>query len=217
MQVPAKVPNILEFNCSSNGHAPPMLVSDAIHLWLGRLGEPGDPGVLNAHERARADALRDPRRRSRFVSARTQLRKTLSCYVGCAPKDVALAVAPGGRPVLIAQPHSSALAFSLSHSGDALAIAVSRHAIGVDVEILRPVRSALAIARRYLDANAATALENCEPENRDLIFLSAWTKIEAACKSTGWGWRGRKSVSNVPTLTLQRDDLISSLAFAARP
>jgi phosphopantetheinyl transferase len=214
MQVPTNVPNILEFNCSSNGHAPPVLESVAIHLWLGQLGEPGDLGVLNGHERARADALHDPRRRSRFVSARTQLRKTLSCYLGCAPEDVGLAVAPGGKPVLIARPHNSALAFSLSHSGDALAIAISRHAVGVDVESLRPVRNAHAIARRYLNLDATTALENCAPEERDLNFLGAWTRIEAACKSTGWGWRGRKLVSNLPTVTLHRDGLVMSLAFA---
>jgi 4'-phosphopantetheinyl transferase len=96
---------------------------------------------------------------------------------------------PAGKPVLAGRPPGegagSGLSFSLAHSGDAVAIAVARSPVGIDVE-----RNAtgcvcsLAPAMHPDDTALAEALP--EPE-RHAAIIRWWVRIEAVLKCAGTG------------------------------
>ena len=59
--------------------------------------------------------------------------------------------------------------------------------IGVDVEALRVVDDALALAERNFSAAECAALASAPPVHRDLAFLQIWTRKEACLKAIGSG------------------------------
>jgi phosphopantetheinyl transferase len=76
----------------------------------------------------------------------------------------------------------------VSHSGDLAAVAASRAGpVGIDVEAVRPLRHALALAGRYFEPAAAARVERATGPERDVTFLQHWTRLEAAAKATGRG------------------------------
>lgn len=70
--------------------------------------------------------------------------------------------------------------FSLSHSGELAALAVSETPVGLDVEKIAPVRRAA--ARAF--TSAEREFMEADPERR---FTYLWTRKEAALKCTGAG------------------------------
>jgi phosphopantetheinyl transferase len=80
---------------------------------------------------------------------------------------------PLGRPLLAAE-HASDIHFSVSHSGEMVAIAFSRALVGVDTEHkARPVDADL-LRRWGLEAG----------QQRE--FLQLWTRNEAYLKALAW-------------------------------
>ena len=81
-----------------------------------------------------------------------------------------------------------ALAFSLTHTRGLVACAVTRgHAVGIDVEGIRPVPSAQHIADTRMTASEAASLASCAPEDLETRFLELWTLKEAYSKALGLG------------------------------
>src|SRR5262249_57117992 len=96
---------------------------------------------------------------------------------------------PSGKPVLGGpQPGEgtgNGLSFSLAHSGDAVAIAVARRPVGIDVE--REATGcvcSLAPAMHPDDTALAEALS--EPE-RHAAIIRWWVRMEAVLKCAGTG------------------------------
>jgi 4'-phosphopantetheinyl transferase len=81
-----------------------------------------------------------------------------------------------------AKPHFSERSpdFSLSHSGEFTAVAVSETPVGLDIEKLRPIDAA-AVSRRFFGKEIADRA----------AFFSEWTKREAAIKRDGYGFPAR--------------------------
>lgn len=76
-------------------------------------------------------------------------------------------------------------AFSLSHCDGAVAVAVSRTAVGVDIEdAARPLSSAR-LADKICNEREAAHLEQTSPEARDGLLLEMWTAKESLFKKTG--------------------------------
>ena len=157
----------------------------AIQAVAERLGSPfaAEPGT--ARMPAATPILEDK------ALARLALRQSLARIVGPDRASRPFAVRPGGKPALAASPYPSAPtpAFSLSHAGHAVLIAIApAEPIGVDLETIRPLR--LSDHRRVLLEQAALALVPGSPlpdASADQRFIQAWVRLEAFAKATGEG------------------------------
>ena len=98
---------------------------------------------LSAVETQRAERFRFERHRRRFIVARGRLRQQLAARLGIKPEAVALAYGRNGKPRLL----NRDLSFSVSHCDDVALFAFSNASeVGVDIEAIRPIRDADAIA-----------------------------------------------------------------------
>jgi 4'-phosphopantetheinyl transferase len=117
------------------------------------------------------------------------LRAVLAQQTGLPAAALVFGAGPFGKPFLHAP---AACVFNLSHSDDVAVIAVAPGAsagteIGVDVEVLRPMRDAIALAERNFTPAEQRALRAAPPELRDLAFMRGWTRKEACLKAIGSG------------------------------
>ena len=138
---------------------------------------------LDAEEQHRAARFHFDRHRRRFVAAHAFLRSVLAWHTGHHPAGIVFTRTARGKPFAPA----IGLQFNLSHSHDAFACAVAQQRVGVDIEHLRTMPDALAIARRFFSAAEVEALVRLEPDRRPLGFFSCWTRKEAYVKATGKG------------------------------
>jgi 4'-phosphopantetheinyl transferase len=148
--------------------------------------EAGLRGELSPGEIARAERFASPRVRRRFVVARGTLRALLGFLLEERPRSVPIAEGSSGKPRL-AEPEPR-LHFNVSHSGDlALVCVADGLEVGVDLESVRPVPSAVAIARRCFTPAEASFVEDGAQEDVDRRFLRCWTRKEALVKALGTG------------------------------
>ncbi|MBU2407544.1 MAG: 4'-phosphopantetheinyl transferase superfamily protein, partial [Gammaproteobacteria bacterium] len=123
--------------------------------------------------------------RNRFVAAHAALRETLAAQTGIPAALLDYAIGAHGKPELV---EPQPIRFNLSHSQSVALIAIEPTlAVGVDVELLRPMQDAQALANAYFTQAERQALEAVDPENRDRAFLTCWTRKEACLKATGLG------------------------------
>ena len=112
------------------------------------------------------------------------VRSLLSEYAGA---GVAIEYDTRGK----AHVRGDALHFNVSHSGGALALAVSRsQPLGIDLEHRRRPRRAVELARRFFARHEAAVLENLPETERQDAFLRLWTHKEALVKAEGSGIAG---------------------------
>lgn len=185
-----------------------------IHVWRLWPGAP-DPATthwLDTRERQRLEAMGDEAGRRQLLATRVGLRRVLGGYVGCHPAELPLRIAEGGKPFLAHGPF-----FNLTHSGSLALLAVADRAVGIDVEVLRAVPRAIAIARRVLDPAAAKALAGMPESERHRAFLALWTAMEARQKCLGEGVFGRRiAPDEVDALTFHPGpEHLGHLAWAA--
>ncbi|MCS6815117.1 MAG: 4'-phosphopantetheinyl transferase superfamily protein [Cyanobacteria bacterium] len=146
---------------------------------------------LSPDERQRAERFRFPRDRQRFVAGRGWLRTLLARYLNITPTLVQFEYLSHGKPVLVNDP---TIQFNLSHSQDlALCVVTRQHAVGIDVEYLRPV-AANDIAQRFFRPNEWTTLATLNPEEQQSAFFRYWTCKEAYLKACGDGLGKLQSV-----------------------
>jgi 4'-phosphopantetheinyl transferase len=161
------------------------LQKGALHLWTVDL-DAGLPAEgfreLSPAEQARANAFRFEHLRNRYVAAHVALRRILSRYAGAPPEAVRFGAGPYGKPLLEREPR---LAFNLSHAERFAMVALAPAEIGVDIERLRPVPDALAIAARFFHPEEVRLLEAAPAA--DDAFLRLWTLKEAYLKYFGKG------------------------------
>ena len=164
-----------------------------VHVWLAMVDAllpltPAVEAVLSPDERVRAERFVFAADRNRFVAARAVLRRLLAGYLGTTPPDVRLSYDAYGKPVVSGYP--SAPAFNVSHSHDAAVFAISRAGdVGVDVEALRPLPDAEALAARFFAAREVENLRALAPAERESAFFRGWTRKEAFIKAVGRGLR----------------------------
>ena len=150
---------------------------------VARLDAPSDEvrslqASLCPHERQRAARFRFERHRRRFIVARGRLRQLLAARLGLTPEAVEFAYGANGKPRVLN------LHFSVSHCDDVALFAFSEASeIGVDLEAIRPIREADAIAAQFFSPSERLV---CEIE-KPLGFLRCWTRMEALAKALGEG------------------------------
>jgi 4'-phosphopantetheinyl transferase len=169
----------------------PLLVLEPgeVHVWRASLNVSETAlascsAVLSAGERERAARYRFARDRAHFIAARAFLRAILGAYTGRPAAQVHVRVGRHGKPVLADAPGPE---FNLSHSGGIAIYAVSDRRVGVDVERIRPMPDALAIAARFFSAAERLALEAVESSRLAEHFFTCWTRKEAYLKARGDG------------------------------
>lgn len=117
---------------------------------------------------------------------RSILDDILARYLACPPDRLEIRVQPGGKPYLAAP--GTDIQFNLSHCADMALVAVARGvAVGVDVEVERPIDNPLRLARRVFTAAEVAALEALPPSRHGGRFLELWTRMEARQKALGRG------------------------------
>src|SRR5262245_13992045 len=138
------------------------MVDGEVDLWATRLAGTEDliralNATLSLDERQRAQAFVFDRHRNNFIIARGLLRAILASYLQQPPDRIELEAGAKGKPALRGRPRL--LHFNLTHSDDCVLFAVTReHEIGVDVERVRTLPDADAIAARYFAAGEVADL-----------------------------------------------------------
>lgn len=149
-----------------------------------------DLADLGPAERETARALAFPADRHRYQAAHVLLRRVLSGYTGLAPGQLNFdrercptCGRQAGRPVLRGCPGPY---FSLSHSGGAVAIAVSAAtAVGIDAERVPGV--CLCPLAEVMPGQHAYRLGPLAEPQRHAAILRWWVRTEAVLKCRGEG------------------------------
>lgn len=167
----------------------------AVSVWL--LALPGaeewartGPRHLDAAEHERMRAFRREVDRVRYGFAHSALRAVLALCTGREPaalrfvrEDCPGCGGPHGRPAL----DGEGPAFSLSHGGDLVAIAVAAHAVGVDVEPRPGLRTVTEVTTALHPGERAEIEAATGDEERTAAFARLWTRKEAYLKGVGTG------------------------------
>ncbi len=165
---------------------PPDYSGPPVDIWQIDLDQSATEDSLSPEERQRAERLRLPLVRRRFVAARVALRRVLSSYTGLEPGALRFDYGPTGKPSLAGFDWPQ---FNLSHCDDLALLAVSALPVGVDVERVRPLDALpqmMQIACSPAERQALRAL----PESRRLrAFFYTWTRKEALMKAHGAGFK----------------------------
>ena len=161
-------------------------------MWWLRLDEMPDAAAvatLSADEIARGARFAFEGLRRRHLASHVALRAILAQQTGLPAATLVFGAGPFGKPFLQAP---AACVFNMSHSDDVAVIAVAPDAvagteIGIDVEVLRPMRDAIALAERNFTEAEQRELLAAPADLRDLAFMRGWTRKEACLKAIGSG------------------------------
>lgn len=173
----------------------PEVLEQAVHVWLCRL-EVGSiaalarsgRAILSEDECRRADRMQRESQRQMFEVAHGLVRQSLSLYADVAPTEWTFETNRWGRPEIAGPDHARSLCFSLSHTRDLVACAISAGvACGVDVENVDRRGRPLRIARRVLSEPELADLDAQPAESKLGRLLEYWTLKEAYLKARGVG------------------------------
>jgi len=167
------------------------------HVWLFDIRAPefqalADTDFTSTSERSRAARAADAKMERAVIARRSALRLLLARYVGLPPQALRIVTAPGGKPVLVPPSDSvmKTVAFSVCHSGDLYCVAVGgEQSLGLDVERIREVSRARAIAERWFGAGEAERFSDLDGDDLMVEFMRMWTAKEALAKRHGAGLR----------------------------
>lgn len=197
-------------------HSPDLLLAippvDEVHLWTTFLSRAavvtGDPeSGLSPAERRRAAGIAAAADRARFVAGRALLRAILGRYLEDGPLEIESD--RQGKPRL----GSGAFEFSVAHAGGLLAVAISRSAVGVDLEPASAAARIAPLATGFTPRERA-ALDCREKEARRRALVTLWCAKEAVGKLSGEGLaRGLDAHDVLPLL----DRPVARIAGEAGP
>lgn len=144
--------------------------------------------LLSAPERERARRFAFARDARRFMVGRARLRQLLADRLGVRPECVELAYGARGKPALANPGRYSDLRFNLSRRDDVAVYALSfGREVGIDVESVRMISDADAIAARWFSRAENEAYRALDPRQKALGFVNCWTRKEAFVKALGDG------------------------------
>lgn len=135
--------------------------------------------LLSEDERNRAAAFVRDEPRRRFIVARGRLRERLGERIGVAPAEVVFRYGPNGKPEV------EGVHFNVAHTGDLALCAIAAAPVGVDVERIRPMKNAAALAERWFHAEEVERIAGAAHPLTE--FFRTWTMKEAALKLVGVG------------------------------
>ena len=144
--------------------------------------------VLSEEERQRATRFVFDDDRRRFIVARARLRELLSARLATSPRSVEFSYGASGKPALSSRFADADLRFNLSHSGEiaVYGFATGRE-IGIDVEAVRELPDAEALAARFYSRRENEVYRALDARDRARGFFNCWTRKEAFVKALGHG------------------------------
>jgi 4'-phosphopantetheinyl transferase len=157
------------------------------HVALHDVPAPPRLATLSSQEHARAARFVFERDRRRYLAAHAGLRELLAARTGVSPQALVFEEGPFGKPALTLP---ARCAFNMSHSEDVALVALADAdvgEIGVDVEMLRDMPDATALARQNFSASENDELSATASDDQALAFLLGWTRKEACLKAIGSG------------------------------
>lgn len=167
--------------------------STEIHVWqLNLAAMPFDGDVfwrtLDSAERDRALQFRADTHKRRFIAAHGALRCLLAGYLDMAPHAIRFELGEHGKPRLAGTAPDRGLVFNVSHSGDRALIAVGLDlALGVDLEIRRPLTQIESLVERCFAPSERDYWRSLPAPDRLATFFDFWTRKEAFIKAVGRG------------------------------
>ena len=144
--------------------------------------------ILSDDELVRADKFHFEIDKNRFICSRGLLRILLGTYTKISAKEINFTFNNYGKPSLSAIHNNPGLHFNLSHSKQFMSVGFAKDAlIGMDVELVKPLKDHLEIAKRFF-SNSEIEQLNAFPKEKILEgFYSCWTGKEAVIKLSGEG------------------------------
>ena len=165
--------NVTVFSASDLNCPPAAPGPDTLALWLLPVSDSGLAGLdfrhLSDREQERCARISRPEERQRYQVAHAALRRILSAYLGCSPRDLVFSANQYGKPYLSypLDPGAGQLHFSLSHSGGYVALAFSSVSpVGVDIERDRPSIKPQELAERFFHPREARRLSALPPQEQ---------------------------------------------------
>jgi 4'-phosphopantetheinyl transferase len=161
-----------------------------VHVWTASLAAAGARlsdlcAELVPDERTRADRLRTPQLRRRFIVARVLLRRLLTTYAPAHASELRLGTGSHGKPCLA---DAADLRFNVSHAEDTAMYAIaSGREVGIDVEATRRDIDIAGVARQAFSPGERAVLAALAPDARREAFFRIWTRKEAYVKARGEG------------------------------
>ncbi len=184
--------------------------ADDMRVRFGHLDEAAAcSSLLVPAEKHRAEALRDGAVRARYVIGRGLRRQLLTECTGGAAGELEFVEDGESKPRLV---DADGWDFNVSHAGDYVVVAVRRGAVGVDLEMKRPVREMGALVRRYFHADEAAAWDGLKEPEKEGGFFTLWSAREAAMKCCGLGLAKGLAVTRVDPAILQGGEVEASVA-----
>ena len=145
--------------------------------------------LLSSDERDRATRFARDRDRRRFMIARARLRRLLGERLAVAPEAVEFLFGARGKPRLHPRFGGAAdVRFNVSHYEDVLVFAFAAgREVGVDVEGVRAIADADAVAALVFSPREREAYLALDPDQKARGFFNGWTRKEAFVKALGDG------------------------------
>ena len=144
--------------------------------------------ILSDDELVRANKFHFEIDKVRFICSRGLLRLLLGIYTGISSRGINFTFNEYGKPSLIEAQNNFELHFNLSHSKNFMSVGFTKNAlIGVDVELMKPLKDHLRIAKRFFSYSEIEQLNSFPSEKISEGFYTCWTAKEAVIKLSGKG------------------------------
>lgn len=150
--------------------------------------------IMTPDEIARANRFYQLKDRNRFIVSRGALRHIMGKYLKQSPSNVEFGVGENNKPN-IKSGYPINLQFNMSHSGDAILLAISDAAIGADIEFINTSFGFGEVLEDNFSVDEISYIKDADSVNR---FFRLWTCKEALTKATAQGLDG--DLRSVPGL-----------------
>jgi 4'-phosphopantetheinyl transferase len=167
--------------------------NDEVHIWnfdLNKYSNQIDKFVtiLSTDELIRAGKFYFEKDKNWFILSRGLLRIFVNIYSAIPAKEIKFIFNDFGKPSISLADNNTHLHFNLSHSKNFMSIGFVNDAIiGVDVELMKPLRDHLEIAKRFFSISEVEQLHSFSADKILDGFYSCWTAKEAVIKLSGQG------------------------------
>jgi 4'-phosphopantetheinyl transferase len=165
--------------------------SNNIHVWtvnyrdLDR-DDNGLSALISPDELQRASQFKETRDVRDYILRHGYLRRVLSCYLFCDPARIPLIISDLGKPDLDIRPGFPSLSFSLSHTREMVAFAVSRYQkIGIDIVKPDAGYQFSDTADYLFTPEERAVIAGTHPDQQYQTFFRIWSLKEALLKVRG--------------------------------
>lgn len=165
---------------------------------------------LSISEQERYHRFRRPQRRYQYLVGHILVRHAISIFAAVPFDDIVLVDQSNGLPPTILKTRlANQVFFSLSHSQNWVACAVSHSPIGLDIEYINPCRKFTDIASMAFSADEQQWLSQQPQTEYKLAFYQLWCQKEAVYKL--------HSLSKLSLEAFLRSSLKLSSSLCCRP